>query len=67
MLGISSSADDDEVKRAYRRLMSQYHPDKLVAKGLPEEMMKVATEKTAEIRSAYERIRESRKQSQTIH
>ncbi len=67
VLGISSSADDDEVKRAYRRLMSQYHPDKLVAKGLPEEMMKVATEKTAEIRGAYERIRESRKQSQTIH
>ena len=57
ILGISSSASDDEVKRAYRRLMSRYHPDKLVSKGLPDEMIQNATEKTREIRSAYERIR----------
>ncbi len=61
-LGISSSASDQEVKRAYRRLMSQHHPDKLVAKGLPEEMMKIASEKTHQIRTAYEMIQESRKQ-----
>ncbi|MGA1561560.1 MAG: co-chaperone DjlA [Gammaproteobacteria bacterium] len=59
-LGIAKSASDDEMKRAYRRLMSQHHPDKLVAKGLPEEMMKVAEEKTRQIRSAYERIRAAR-------
>jgi DnaJ like chaperone protein len=60
ILNIQSSASDSEVKRAYRRLMSQHHPDKLVAKGLPEEMMKLAEEKTHEIRTAYERIREAR-------
>jgi DnaJ like chaperone protein len=40
--------------------MSQNHPDKLVSKGLPEEMIQVATEKTRKIRKAYELIREKR-------
>ena len=48
---------DKEIKRAYRRLLSQHHPDKLVAKGLPEEMMTIAKEKTQEIISAYELIK----------
>ena len=60
MLGIDKRSSDAEVKKAYRRLMSQHHPDKLVAKGLPEEMMKVATEKTHEIRQAYEAVRAAR-------
>ncbi len=60
ILNITEQATDAEVKKAYRRLMSQHHPDKLVAKGLPEEMMKIATEKTHEIRQAYEQIREAR-------
>ena len=60
MLGLSRDATDAEVKKAYRRLMSQHHPDKLVAKGLPEEMMKVASQKTHEIKQAYEIIREAR-------
>ena len=59
-LGIKAEAGDDEVKRAYRRLMSQHHPDKLVAKGLPEEMIKLANERTAEIKAAYETIRKAR-------
>jgi DnaJ like chaperone protein len=57
VLGVEENASDAEVKKAYRRLMNQHHPDKLVAKGLPEEMMKLATEKTQEIISAYEQIR----------
>lgn len=57
VLDVSTDASDEEVKRAYRRLLNQHHPDKLVAKGLPEEMMKLAGEKTHEIRQAYERIR----------
>ena len=62
ILGVSKSASDDEIKKkAYRRLMSQHHPDKLVSKGLPEEMIKIATEKTQEIRKAYERVKNSRK------
>lgn len=60
VLGVEAGASDSEVKRAYRRLLSQHHPDKLVSKGLPEEMMKVAAQKTHEIRQAYERIREAR-------
>jgi DnaJ like chaperone protein len=60
VLGVSKSATDAEVKKAYRRLMNQHHPDKLVAKGLPEEMMTIAKEKTQKIRKAYEVVKESR-------
>ena len=60
ILGINKNASDAEVKKAYRRLMSQHHPDKLIAKGLPEEMIKLATEKTQVIKAAYEHIRKSR-------
>ena len=60
ILGVNKSASDAEVKKAYRRLMSQHHPDKLIAKGLPEEMIKLATEKTQTIKAAYEQIKQSR-------
>lgn len=60
VLGLTPAASDADIKRAYRRLIGQHHPDKLVAKGLPEEMMKIATEKTQQIRKAYERIRSAR-------
>ena len=61
VLNIASSASDAEVKKAYRRAMSQHHPDKLVSKGLPEEMIKLANEKTQEIKAAYEKIKDARK------
>jgi DnaJ like chaperone protein len=61
VLGLRSSASDEEVKKAYRRLMSQNHPDKLVAKGLPEEMMQLAKEKTQKITKAYETIQQAKK------
>jgi len=61
VLGVSEQASDAEVKKAYRRLMSQHHPDKLVAKGLPEEMMELAKEKAQEIQAAYDRVRQARK------
>ncbi len=61
MLGVAASSTDAEVKKAYRRLMNQHHPDKLVSKGLPEEMIQLATEKTQQIKAAYELIKETRK------
>jgi DnaJ like chaperone protein len=60
ILGADKSLTDKELKRAYRRLLAQHHPDKLVAKGLPEEMMIIAKEKTQEIIKAYELIKKQR-------
>jgi len=60
ILGVSEDSPAAEVKKAYRRLLSRHHPDKLVSQGLPEEMMKLAAQKTHEIRQAYELIRARR-------
>jgi DnaJ like chaperone protein len=60
VLGVPSSATDAEVTRAYRRLMSQNHPDKLVAQGLPESMIAAAHERTQRILEAYETIKQKR-------
>ena len=60
ILGVSKTDSDANVKRAYRRLINQHHPDKLIARGMPEEMVEVASTKTKEIRDAWERIRTQR-------
>ncbi|MFO1408235.1 MAG: co-chaperone DjlA [Steroidobacteraceae bacterium] len=60
VLGVAREASDREVKLAYRRLMSQNHPDKLVANGLPPSMIEAAHERTRRIIEAYELVRESR-------
>ena len=59
-LGISESVSDKELKRAYRKLMSEHHPDKLIARGVPEDMVKLATEKSQDIQAAYEMAKSSR-------
>lgn len=59
-LGVSKEDSDDEIKKAYRRLMREYHPDKLMGQGLPEEMIKEATERSQEIQTAYDMIKKSR-------
>lgn len=56
LLNIAKTASNAEVKKAYRKLMSQNHPDKLVSKGLPDSMIKLATEKTQQIQAAYDQI-----------
>lgn len=58
-LGLTPDATKAEVKKAYRRLMNQHHPDKLVAKGLSEAAMNRAKEKTQQISKAYETIQKS--------
>lgn len=60
LLGVSKTTPDDAIRAAYRRKLSQHHPDKLAAKGLSEELMKMAAHKTQEIREAYDLIRKSR-------
>jgi DnaJ like chaperone protein len=59
-LGLTPSATDAQIKHAYRRLISQNHPDKLAGKGLPESMRELAEERTREINTAYEMIKEAR-------
>lgn len=59
-LGVSEEISDQELKRAYRKLMSQYHPDKLMGQGLPDDMIAVATQKAQEIQTAYDLITKNR-------
>lgn len=60
ILGVDRTATDAHIKKAYRKLVSQNHPDKLVSKGLPPEMIKLATEKTQKIHKAYEIVQQAR-------
>ncbi len=60
-LGVSSSDSDKTIKRAYRKLISQYHPDKLIGQGVPEDMIQKATERSKEIHAAYDMIEKHRK------
>jgi len=59
-LGVTKEQSDQEIKRAYRKLISQYHPDKLIGQGLPEDMIAVATEQAKEIQVAYDLIKKHR-------
>lgn len=59
-LGINMAATESEIRKAYRRLVSQYHPDKVSARGGTEKEMKAATDKTHQIRMAYEQIMRSK-------
>ncbi|WOT04536.1 co-chaperone DjlA [Shewanella youngdeokensis] len=60
VLGIEESMSDQNIKRAYRKLMNEHHPDKLVAKGLPPEMMELAKRKAQDIQAAYDRVKADR-------
>ena len=57
VLGMSDSASAADIKKAYRKLMSQHHPDKLVSQGLPEHLMEVAKRKSQDIQAAYEYLK----------
>lgn len=60
VLGVTADVSDSELKRAYKKLMAQNHPDKLIAQGVPKEMLEVAKKRTQDIQSAYEIIRQHR-------
>lgn len=61
VLGLTPTASQADVKQAYRRLMSQHHPDKLAAKGLSEDTLRRAKEKTQQISKAYQAIQKAGK------
>jgi DnaJ like chaperone protein len=60
ILGIDKSTDAKQIKRAYRKLMSEHHPDKLISKGLPKQAMELAKTKAQDIQAAYEMIKSKR-------
>ena len=60
LIEVNENSSKQEVKQAYRRLLSRNHPDKLIAQGLPEEMIKLANDKTQKIMKAYELICKSK-------
>ena len=60
ILGVEPSDDIATIKRAYRKLMNEHHPDKLVSKGLPKEMLEAAKKRAQEIQAAYDLIKASR-------
>jgi len=60
VLGLMPGASKDEVRRVYRRLVAEHHPDRLIAKGVPEELIGVATRRMAAINHAYQQIMKPR-------
>lgn len=60
VLGVDPGADDASIKKAYRRLISKHHPDKLISQGVPEETLRMATEHSQRIQDAWETVREVR-------
>ncbi|HVI50865.1 MAG TPA: TerB family tellurite resistance protein [Candidatus Sulfotelmatobacter sp.] len=60
VLGVSPQASMSDIKSAWRKLSREHHPDTLMAKGMPQEYIDLATKKMAEINAAYDRIRNKR-------
>ena len=56
VLGVSRAADADTVHAAWRRLAREHHPDRLIAQGMPEELVHMANERLAAINAAYQGI-----------
>ena len=61
LLGVNKSDEMSVIKKAYRKLVRQYHPDIIKSQGKDEEYMQEATEKTQEINQAYEMIKNAKK------
>ena len=60
VLGVGKDADAKEIKKAYRKLVKEYHPDKMAAESMPEDYAKFANQKIIEINEAYEYLKNLR-------
>ena len=60
ILGINRTASNEEIKQAWRKLVRDTHPDKLMAQGLPHEFVELANEKLATINAAYDKVAKER-------
>lgn len=60
ILGVSKNDDEKTIKKAYRKLMSEHHPDKLVSKGLPKQALELAKQKAQDIQAAYEFVKKNK-------
>jgi DnaJ like chaperone protein len=60
VLGVEPSISDNDLKSHYRKLVKENHPDRLMARGVPEEFITTATKKVAAINEAYEEVRRER-------
>jgi DnaJ like chaperone protein len=58
---VAHDAGEEEIKRTYRLLVRENHPDSLIARGVPEEFVKIANDKLAAINTAYEKIGQERR------
>jgi DnaJ like chaperone protein len=63
VLGVKSNDSDEVVRKAYRALLQENHPDRLMSQGLPEEFIEIANKKMAEINVAYDQVKKERKLS----
>ena len=59
-LGVTADASEADIKRAYRKMIRENHPDRLAANGLPEAMRAIAEERAREINAAFDRIKKAR-------
>ena len=60
VLDIDRNASDEDVKKKYRELIRENHPDVLMAKGVPQEFIDLANEKMAAINAAYDQVEKER-------
>jgi DnaJ like chaperone protein len=60
ILGVAHNTNNDEIKRTWLMLVRENHPDRLIARGVPQEFIKLANDKLAAINAAYEKIVEER-------
>ena len=61
ILGVKRSDSDADIKKAYRQLIRENHPDKLMAEGMPQEFIDLANEKMATINAAFDQVKKERK------